>query len=279
MKNLLTRSVTGIVYVGLIVGCIFWGHLGVVLLTLLFTVLGVSEFLNMAKKEKGSFTSLIVDIMGGLILVGGIAGASYSMNDWILLLPIWLIWLIARLILELYERKGNPLKNISLSIMSQIYVALPIALLNPLYGVLKSGSFLLLMFILIWLNDTGAYIFGCSFGKHRLFESVSPKKSWEGFFGGLIFTVGGAIAARFILPEFFSIIPWLGWALYGLLVCLMATWGDLVESMFKRTIGVKDSGNLLPGHGGILDRIDSLLLVSPMSAIFILFTVIILGIY
>lgn len=281
MNNFLTRSVTGLIYVGVIVGCISWGKCGVLILSILLSISGINEFLNMTRGGKRSFTVLMVDILGGLMIVGGLAGCSNPDGQsgiiWAIFIPLWLVWLVSRLILELYEKTGNPLKNISLSVMSQIYVALPIGLLNALYYAFPHGSFLLLMFVLIWLNDTGAYIFGCSFGKHRLFPSVSPKKSWEGFVGGLIFALGGSIAARFIFPQFFSAVSLLGWGLYGLLVCVFSTWGDLVESLLKRSLGVKDSGRLLPGHGGILDRIDSLLLVSPVSLLFFIFYSVISG--
>ena len=128
---------------------------------------------------------------------------------------------------------------------------------------LSNHVFVLAVFVLIWLNDTGAFCVGSLFGRHRLFERISPKKSWEGFFGGLIFCLVAAAILKTCFGEYF---PGMGMLLMlglGAVVSVFGTWGDLVESLIKRTLGVKDSGHVLPGHGGILDRIDSLLLVIP----------------
>ena len=121
----------------------------------------------------------------------------------------------------------------------------------------------LAMFAFIWISDTGAYMVGCLIGKHRLFERISPKKSWEGFFGGLgLSIIIAALAARFIPDGYVLLSGYAQWIVFAVLVTIFSTWGDLCESLIKRTVGVKDSGKLIPGHGGILDRIDSLLLVS-----------------
>lgn len=272
MKNLIKRTITGVIYIGFIVGAILWGSTGVFILTLLFTALGVAEFMTMTSGSSYSRITWSLDILGGLIMTAGIgvwALPPLADASWLYLLLTWLFWLLGRMVAELYIREGNSLVNMSMSIMSQIYVAVPLGFLNFINRF--SGPVLMLMFILIWLNDTGAYLAGCTFGKNRLFPSVSPKKSWEGLFGGLIFTVGASIAACFIFPDWFhNLLPWGAWALYGLVVSVMATWGDLVESLFKRSIGVKDSGKILPGHGGILDRIDSLLFVTLASILFFL---------
>ncbi len=125
------------------------------------------------------------------------------------------------------------------------------------------------MFILIWLSDTGAFCVGSLIGKHRLFERISPKKSWEGFFGGLIFCLIAGLVMFYGFHSYFLIMNL--WQMLGFcaMVCVMGTWGDLVESLIKRSLGVKDSGHLLPGHGGILDRIDSLLVVVPGVTVYI----------
>lgn len=270
MKNVIKRAITGIIYIGFIVGAILWGAPGVFVLSLLFSALGVGEFMSMSTGSPSSRITWILDILGALILTSGIAvWALPHVVDisWLYLLLVWVFWLLGRMIAELYIREGNPLLNLSMAITAQIYVAMPLGLLNFIN--LIEGAVLMLMFILIWLNDTGAFVFGSMFGKNRLFPSVSPKKSWEGFFGGLIFTVGASIAACFIFPHWFHrLLPWGAWALYGVVVSVMSTWGDLVESLFKRCLGIKDSGKILPGHGGILDRIDSLLFVSLATVLF-----------
>ena len=129
-----------------------------------------------------------------------------------------------------------------------------LALILHTYGMLIA----LFMFVCIWLNDTGAYLVGCTIGKHRLFERISPKKSWEGFFGGMVFCIAAGAFAHLLIGGSQAI-----WIPFAIIVSVFATWGDLVESLIKRTAGVKDSGNIMPGHGGVLDRIDSLLFVAP----------------
>jgi phosphatidate cytidylyltransferase len=132
---------------------------------------------------------------------------------------------------------------------------------------------LLGVFMFIWLYDTGAYCVGMLLGRHRLFERISPKKSWEGVIGGIIACVAGAYVTNYWFDEFFQVPDINVWVGLSVVVAVFATFGDLVESLIKRTVGVKDSGNILPGHGGILDRIDSLLLVAPAVLIYLLLVV------
>lgn len=150
-----------------------------------------------------------------------------------------------------------------------MYIALPVGIMSMFYT-FPDGKFLLLaMFIMIWLNDTGAFCVGSLFGKHRLFPRISPKKSWEGFAGGVIFAIASAFMFKYAFPQYFESVSLAGLCGLGAVVGAFATWGDLVESLIKRTLGVKDSGTILPGHGGILDRIDSLLLVVPASVLYL----------
>lgn len=154
------------------------------------------------------------------------------------------------------------------AVMAQIYVSVPLSMLGVVYtdGRAQSSMLVLAMFILIWLNDTGAYCVGSMFGKHRLFERLSPKKSWEGFFGGMLFCLAAGALFSYIMPQVGLTLPlWLGFAV---MVCVLSTWGDLFESLLKRSHHIKDSGHLIPGHGGILDRIDSLLFVAWGTLIF-----------
>jgi phosphatidate cytidylyltransferase len=175
------------------------------------------------------------------------------------------LYIVILLISELYVKQPDPLTHIAYIFLSHFYIALPLSLLNfiafrtifisPLVTI-YTPVFLLALFVFIWVNDTGAYLTGMWLGKHRLFPRISPKKSWEGFFGGLVFTVASSFVFAYFKPE----IPYYHWVILSLLVVLFGTWGDLVESLFKRTLEVKDSGRTLPGHGGFLDRLDSLLL-------------------
>lgn len=146
--------------------------------------------------------------------------------------------------------------------MSLIYVSAPIAIASMLY--LTCGpAIVLAMFLMIWLNDTGAFVVGSLIGRTRLFVRLSPKKSWEGFFGGMLFSIASAFLIKYCFGTYSTDLSIMQLCIMGAVVSIAATWGDLMESMFKRAANMKDSGHILPGHGGILDRIDSLLLVAP----------------
>jgi phosphatidate cytidylyltransferase len=169
-------------------------------------------------------------------------------------------------IFELYRNHKRPFHNIAYTYLGLFYIAIPLSLFN--FIVFDSSTIqnpysydiLLSYFILIWANDTGAYLFGVSIGKHKIFPRISPKKSWEGFFGGIIFTV----IVAWIISLYFHNITFAHWLVVGLISAIIGVFGDLVESMFKRSIDVKDSGKFLPGHGGILDRFDSVFLSAPI---------------
>lgn len=269
MSNLVKRAGTGVIYVGAIVGCILWGSVGVLVLTILFSALGIAEFVTLSDRNNAPRTTLLLDIAGGMFLTFSVAmcWSTLPMATPLFMLA-WLLWLLGRMTVELYVNESDALDKLCHSLTAQVYIALPMGVLNLLNTV--SWQLTLLMFVLIWLNDTGAYLVGSSCGRHRLFERISPKKSWEGFWGGMAFCVACPVVVYFALPDTFAALMPLGcWIAYGAMVSVMATWGDLVESMFKRALGVKDSGHLLPGHGGILDRIDSLLFVCPVTYIFI----------
>ena len=177
------------------------------------------------------------------------------------------------MISELYLKKENPVLNWAFSMLSQLYIALPFALLSVLafqndveLGTVSYNPILpLSVFVFIWLSDTGAYCVGSLIGKHRLFERISPKKSWEGSIGG------GAvsIASSFAFAHFFPFMNTFEWVGLALVVVIFGTWGDLTESLLKRQLHIKDSGNILPGHGGMLDRFDSALMAIPAAVVYL----------
>lgn len=271
MKNVLTRSLTGLVYVGLIIGAILGGNVWMLALCSLFAVLGINEFNTISDRHGLSTVLNIIDILCSLSFIAGTFFVwSLGVTGAVLTLLLFLLILMSRSIAALYIRDGNYLADLAHSFMGQLYVTLPLALLLSAYMMSSvSYAMILLMFIMIWLNDTGAFCVGSLIGKHRLFERVSPKKSWEGFFGGLVFAVvAGLVAYLWLGDSKFAGYSAVSLMIFGALVSVFATWGDLVESQIKRTLGIKDSGNLLPGHGGILDRIDSLLMVAPLTFIF-----------
>jgi phosphatidate cytidylyltransferase len=175
----------------------------------------------------------------------------------------YLLYIVIVFISALYEKQPDPITHIAYIFLGQCYIALPLSLLNIIAfpggetGIVTYYPVLVLaLFVFIWVNDTGAYVVGMLLGKHRLFERISPKKSWEGFFGGLVFTVASSFIFAYFEPE----IPYYHWIGMSVVVVIFGVWGDLVESLMKRTLEVKDSGKAIPGHGGFLDRFDSLLL-------------------
>jgi phosphatidate cytidylyltransferase len=278
MMNLIKRVLSGVIYIALIVAAILLLDNSPVMYLLVFPlliVLGIGEMISMAKDDATqSWLVNIIDMLGGI----GVFVALYlhyesttmqSRSLW--LLPI-AAYLLLRTIVQLYRPRQNAVHSLERSFFSLGYVALPIAMLNGIMSI-TAPRLLLGMFIFIWLYDTGAYCVGMLLGRHRLFERISPKKSWEGVIGGVAFCVAGAYATHHWFNEFFQVPDLTVWVGMSVVVAVFATFGDLVESLIKRTVGVKDSGNLLPGHGGILDRIDSLLLVAPAVFIYLLLVV------
>lgn len=268
MKKLITRAITGSAYVALIVTSLLLNSpILFVILFSLFTILGLWEFHTLTNQNNNNKITSALDIIGGLIMFLSVYWKMAHPETGLEIIVPYLLYIITRNIYQLYNKTANLLSNWAYSFMGQVFVALPLSLLNIIY-IYHNPQMLLAVFIFIWLNDTGAFCVGSLFGKNRLFERISPKKSWEGFWGGLILCIISSIAffhwgnSLFKGPE----LPvWIG---LSIIVSIFSTWGDLCESLIKRSLGVKDSGNILPGHGGILDRIDSLLLVSPSVLIY-----------
>ena len=265
LKNVLIRSLSGAIYVALIVLGVITTDWAFVAFSTLFTLLGVREFLVMTKAD-GSKLNLWVDVIAAssLVALGGYLQFIKNTSSLLWLSAILLVYVLLRSILQLYNKKETPINSLATSMFALIYVIVPMLTMSAIYA--QSQSLLLLIFVMIWMNDTGAFLVGCTFGKHRLFERISPKKSWEGFWGGVVFSVLSGVVYYYLIEQTN------GMAFYvilGIIASVFATFGDLVESMFKRSLGVKDSGNLIPGHGGILDRIDSLLFVLPATALYL----------
>jgi len=272
MKNILVRSASGLVYVGLIVCLTLWGDsMGFLLLCCLFTVLGMSEFLHITQGglSKNPFTSALDLFLGLSIPVMMFFNVGipqyYSFPYFSVMFCAFLILVMVRMVMQLYSTSPNSIQRMAYTVMSMAYVAVPLAMAIAVYEV-WGPAMTLMVFVFIWLNDTGAFLVGSAIGSHRLFPRLSPNKSWEGFFGGLLFCIIAAYVAPCIVDEFNGV-PHSLFVTLSVTVSVMATWGDLFESMIKRNFGVKDSGNIMPGHGGVLDRIDSLLFVMPATLV------------
>ena len=294
LKNFLVRTASGAVLLLVVLGAAFAGPIGYGALLLLITGVGVWEFYSLAR-AKGSEPQRILGLVGALALtLGGVSALSEeymcvsedaSGGGLLIAIICWLITALSIMIVfvaEVFRNRPTPMHNIATTIMGIIYVALPMAVMSQIPAQLQQLDlknpvweplYFLFYLFLVWGNDVFAYLFGITLGKHKLCERLSPKKSWEGFVGGIIGSVAvGAIAAA-VLDE--SYIFWIGLAI---VVALSSVVGDLIESMFKRDAGVKDSGNILPGHGGMLDRFDALIVSAPFAFVYITFANIILNI-
>ncbi len=269
MKTIITRTISGLVFIILIIGSIFLGPFTFGFVFLVFLVLGLLEMLNMIKSA--GYKPATAQVLITAILLYDIVLLyiwNYIPAKW-LIVSVPVIFLI--FIFELYRKSKTPFQNIGMGIFAIIYVAVPFALMNfffypdmdtsiPVKGVLVG------FFFIIWVNDTFAYLTGMAIGKHKLFERISPKKTIEGTLGGFVFGLVAAYVLSLIFNEL-SLYEWLGLAA---VIIIFGTFGDLVESMFKRSINIKDSGNIMPGHGGILDRFDSILMASPFVFIYLM---------
>lgn len=271
MNNFIKRTLSGIVYVAFVVltTAFYPQYFGA--LFLLITIMAIKEFhVLMASSRPQTILSMLA---GGLLFATS-SIACVGLPEQMAMLPIGIVAyalvLIIALVSELFLKAENPILNWGNTLGAQVMIAVPFALMNY---ILKESNFLLLaLFITIWVNDSGAYCVGSLLakrkgGNHKMFPRVSPAKSWEGLIGGILF----ALVAGYI----FYLVGWipnLGESLlYTFLIAVAGTLGDLMESLMKRTIGVKDSGRFLPGHGGVLDRFDSLLLATPVVAVVLFF--------
>lgn len=277
MKNVVMRACSGIVYIALIIGAVLWCYEAFTVLLLLFGIVATREYQKMTQGDPRSWIqvanrSLDMLAVGFIILIPYLILSFFGIQMAIYFAVfILLIYPVIRFTLALYDDMKIALTSTAWSTLNLFYIGLGLAATSWLYTLTDYGNLLILIvFILIWLNDTGAYCVGMTLGRRRLFERLSPKKSWEGFWGGFAFDVLAALAVGLWWERTGESIWW--WMALGALVSIASTWGDLFESLIKRTEGVKDAGNLIPGHGGILDRIDSLLFVGPAVVAYVLLT-------
>lgn len=276
-QNFITRAITGILFVTIMVVS-FLQPLAMVFLFTLITSLSLWEYSGLVNEAKGVSINRLITTMAGTYLFLAIAGINSGYIQTNAVFIPYLLTIVYLFVSELYTKNENPVNDWAYSMLGQMYVALPLAMINVLAfrqspdgGIHYYYLLPLSIFIFLWTSDTGAYCCGSLFGKHKLFPRISPAKSWEGSIGGgvLVLLVAAGIGYYEMQQGALSGLNMVQWMGLGLVVTIFGTWGDLVESLLKRTLGVKDSGNILPGHGGMLDRFDSSLMAIPASVIYL----------
>ena len=292
MKNFIIRTLSGFAFTVLVIGSIIYGPVAFAVVFGLIMTLAVYEFLNITVGK----TKYAANILAKALTI--VASISLFVNMFLVVAygadPLYLLFtmlpLIGIFISNMYvksfnvhqtecadgveRRKDNGYEAFPFTLGAIVYVALPFSLMSLVLfdktGI-YNGNLLLSMMILLWCTDVGAYLLGSTLGQmnnHRLFLSISPKKSWEGFFGGLILSTAGAVVLRYIGLLELSLADAI---VLGCIICVFGVTGDLVESQLKRNFGVKDSGAIMPGHGGMLDRFDGALLAFPVAIIYLIF--------
>ena len=272
-KNFIVRTITGVLFVAILVTC-FLRPDSMIFLFALITGLTVWEYGGPVNQFDDIQVNRFISTAAGVYLFLAFAGYCTGFTPATVFIP-YLVTVIYLIISELFTMAPNPINNWAYAMLSQMYIALPFSMINVLAfqsnaeGEVAFNFLLpLSLFIFLWVNDTGAYCVGSLLGRHKLFPRVSPGKSWEGSIGGAVFVLIAAAIIGYLVggkEGGYSIPVWMG---LGLTVVVFGTLGDLVESLFKRTLGVKDSGNILPGHGGMLDRFDSSLMAIPAAVIY-----------
>ena len=276
MKNFIIRTITGVLFVAAIITCFLRAE-AMILLFALVTGLTIWEFTGLVNEREHVTINRMICTVAGVYFFFAMAGYNSGLTPASVFIP-YLVSIIYLLIAELYLIHDDPINNWAYTMMSQIYIALPFSLLNVLafrsVGPDITYTYLipLCVFVFLWMNDTGAYLCGSLLGKHKLFPRISPGKSWEGSIGGGILVMGIAVLIWYLTEQYgvnelsLNAFEWVG---LGLTVVIFGTWGDLIESLLKRTLGIKDSGTILPGHGGMLDRFDSSLLAIPAAVVYL----------
>lgn len=278
-KNLFIRTASGIVLLGIVLAALLIDFATYCALAGIIVLGGMYEFYRMVKLAGTKPLMICGSVIGILILASTLTAIWGITNAWswnmtvgsvIILTIATIVETVAVFVIELAQGSKTPMQNIGATLTAPLYVAVPVSLMSLLPMVCDiPGSWnpqvILAYIFMVWVNDIFAYLFGITLGKHKMSPTISPKKSWEGFIGGVVFASAfGALAGW-----------WLGgnivlWGCVGMCVALSGVAGDLIESMFKRSVDIKDSGRLIPGHGGMLDRFDAMLISAPVA--FIIFT-------
>lgn len=269
-RNLFVRTASGIVYVALMTAAVFTPWVAVPL-ALFFTLVGMYEYYRLCNKpelrQNFAFWLIAAGCLFACFLNKDIlACESVSPTPWTIMVCIAGLCMFVP---ELFSKSEEAMSHVGLGFLGQMWVVIPLCVLFFLW-IPQQPAMVLAFLILIWMSDTAAYVFGSLFGKHKLAPKISPGKTWEGFLCSCVFTVGLAIGLSYI-PFFQQTgMPLWGWIVFALIIQVFGLMGDLTESLFKRKAGVKDSGNIIPGHGGVLDRVDSILFATIPACLFAL---------
>lgn len=277
LSNLIVRSITGVFFVTAVVVC-FLNKFAMEFLFALVTGLSLWEYTGLVNEKENVQVNRFISTVAGVYFFFAVGGfCSGAVETGAVFIP-YLLTIVYLFISELYTGNDNAIEDWAHTMLGQMYIALPFSTINVLaFNGAANGQaeydyiVPLCVFIFLWTNDTGAYCSGSLFGKHKLFPRISPGKTWEGSIGGALLVLVAAAVVYHFFPHIesklgLSLIQWMG---LGLIIVVFGTWGDLVESLFKRTLGIKDSGNILPGHGGMLDRFDSSLMAMPAAVVYL----------
>lgn len=269
LKSFATRAVSGAVLVVIIIGAILHSYSGFGALLAAIVLGGLYEFYRMSQ-VKGFEPQMVMGVVSGLAIFLFGFDFFYNNSAYNVYIVIFLMMLLPMMFcVELFRCDNNPFVNLGSTILGLVYIAMPMAMLLGVPLLIGDGDWnplvMIFYFAISWCNDSFAYLVGVTCGRHRLNEKISPLKSWEGFVGGVVGAViMGFISSMYAPGGVFT------WVAVALIISVMGTVGDLVESMFKRTCGVKDSGTIMPGHGGWMDRFDSLIFSAPFVLLFLI---------
>lgn len=274
-NSLAKRTVSGAVVAAVVVGSLFWSRYSFSALLAVIAGGALWEFYSIGERagtKPQKYPGIIIGVLA--VLSYGLIQPFSTQYGYYWKIAVLILAFVV-FIIELYRNKENPLLNIAVTLMGLVYIAVPLGLFNYINFLTwgpYSRFYLLGFIVLIWANDVGAYLVGVAFGRRKLFERISPKKSWEGFFGGLLIACGTGVLIQWAMGKYFfnDISFSLYWVGLAIVVVISGVFGDLVESMLKRSVLLKDSGDVIPGHGGFLDRFDALIFSVPFVYLYFL---------
>ncbi len=267
-KNLLIRTASGVVLLALVLAATLLNNMWIYAAFVIgISLIATLEFFTLAQKA-GAKPSLVVGIVASMVVTVAstlVAFGQIEKSEFMYALADVLVYIPLAFVALLFGKHTNPIASVGATITAPLYIAVPMAMMTLLPSIYApsdewDGKIILAYILIVWANDVFAYLFGISFGKHKMCPTISPKKSWEGFVGGVVSACGFGILMGLWLEG-----DLLLWGILGFVVALSGVAGDLVESVLKRSVGVKDSGNIMPGHGGMLDRFDALFISAPIA--------------